>query len=137
MMRPTVRWWTVILTLWPPQESSNWKNILTTCQWSSRRRKLAQESGFWCRCAIIFVSNSLFILSLVDQDVIDLRKANWVTRRKDIGPTTIDQIHQEAKKEELKKKLASMTTDAPPPPRKSEDRRRWESNVWNNYLIFN
>ena len=85
---------------------------------SSRVRFLMQVRNFFCQQQFVL------FLSLIDQDVIDLRKANWVTRRKDIGPTTIDQIHQEAKKEELKKKLASMTTDAPPPPRKSEDRRR-------------
>ena len=56
------------------------------------------------------------------QDVIDLKKANWVKRREDAGPKTIDQIHQEAKKEEIKIKLANMTE--PPPSRKSEDRRR-------------
>jgi len=54
------------------------------------------------------------------QDVIDLRKANWIKRREDAGPKTIDQIHKEAQKEEMKQKLANMTE--PPPSRKSEDR---------------
>ena len=52
--------------------------------------------------------------------MIDLRKANWIKRREDAGPKTIDQIHKEAQKEEMKQKLASMTD--PPPSRKSEDR---------------
>ena len=56
------------------------------------------------------------------QDVIDLRKANWVKRREEAGPKTIDQIHNDAKKEEIRTKIANMTE--PPPPRKSEDRRR-------------
>ncbi|XP_053342378.1 eukaryotic translation initiation factor 4 gamma 1a isoform X1 [Clarias gariepinus] len=34
------------------------------------------------------------------QDVIDLRKNNWVPRRGDQGPKTIDQIHKEAELEE-------------------------------------
>ncbi|XP_065132120.1 eukaryotic translation initiation factor 4 gamma 1a [Paramisgurnus dabryanus] len=34
------------------------------------------------------------------QDVIDLRRNNWVPRRGDQGPKTIDQIHKEAEMEE-------------------------------------
>uniref|UniRef100_A0AAY4ECQ7 Eukaryotic translation initiation factor 4 gamma 3-like n=1 Tax=Denticeps clupeoides TaxID=299321 RepID=A0AAY4ECQ7_9TELE len=34
------------------------------------------------------------------QDVIDLRQHNWVSRRADQGPKTIEQIHKEAKIEE-------------------------------------
>ncbi|XP_043926739.1 eukaryotic translation initiation factor 4 gamma 1-like [Protopterus annectens] len=34
------------------------------------------------------------------QDVIDLRLCNWVPRRGDLGPKTIDQIHKEAEMEE-------------------------------------
>ncbi|XP_039611651.1 eukaryotic translation initiation factor 4 gamma 3-like isoform X4 [Polypterus senegalus] len=34
------------------------------------------------------------------QDVIDLRQNNWVSRRADQGPKTIEQIHKEAKIEE-------------------------------------
>ncbi|XP_068097770.1 eukaryotic translation initiation factor 4 gamma 3 isoform X4 [Hyperolius riggenbachi] len=34
------------------------------------------------------------------QDVIDLRMCNWVSRRADQGPKTIEQIHKEAKIEE-------------------------------------
>ncbi|XP_077458729.1 eukaryotic translation initiation factor 4 gamma 3 isoform X3 [Stigmatopora argus] len=34
------------------------------------------------------------------QDVIELRKQNWVSRRADQGPKTIEQIHKEAKIEE-------------------------------------
>ena len=52
--------------------------------------------------------------------------ANWVKRREEAGPKTIEEIHKDAQKEEIKQKLANMTTE-PPPPRKSEDRsnRRW------------
>ncbi|XP_069096170.1 eukaryotic translation initiation factor 4 gamma 3 isoform X6 [Pleurodeles waltl] len=34
------------------------------------------------------------------QDIIDLRRCNWVSRRADQGPKTIEQIHKEAKIEE-------------------------------------
>uniref|UniRef100_A0A671N733 Eukaryotic translation initiation factor 4 gamma 3-like n=1 Tax=Sinocyclocheilus anshuiensis TaxID=1608454 RepID=A0A671N733_9TELE len=34
------------------------------------------------------------------QDVIDVRLHNWVSRRADLGPKTIEQIHKEAKLEE-------------------------------------
>ncbi|XP_051934763.1 eukaryotic translation initiation factor 4 gamma 1-like isoform X7 [Hippocampus zosterae] len=34
------------------------------------------------------------------QDVVDLRRSNWVPRRGDQGPKTIDQIHKEAQLEE-------------------------------------
>ena len=36
--------------------------------------------------------------------MIDLRKNNWVKRREDAGPKTIDQIHKEAQNEEMKQK---------------------------------
>jgi len=74
------------------------------------------------------------------QDVIDLRQANWIKRREDAGPKTIDQIHKEAHKEEMKQKLANMTD--PPPSRKSEERSNQRRSVigrretrqedWNN-----
>merc|ERR1740124_567054 len=55
------------------------------------------------------------------QDVIELRLAKWVKRREEAGPKTLEQIHEEVKKEELRVKLANMTPD-PPPSRRSEDR---------------
>ncbi|XP_074544288.1 eukaryotic translation initiation factor 4 gamma 1a isoform X2 [Halichoeres trimaculatus] len=39
------------------------------------------------------------------QDVIDLRKNNWVPRRGDQGPKTIDQIHKEAEMEEHREQI--------------------------------
>ncbi|KAJ1670388.1 hypothetical protein EV182_008243, partial [Spiromyces aspiralis] len=33
------------------------------------------------------------------QDVIDLREAKWVSRRKELGPKTIAEIHEEAEKQ--------------------------------------
>ncbi|XP_013390980.1 eukaryotic translation initiation factor 4 gamma 1 isoform X3 [Lingula anatina] len=39
------------------------------------------------------------------QDVIDLRQSNWVPRRDETNPKTIDQIHKEAEKEAAEKAL--------------------------------
>ncbi|XP_057189124.1 eukaryotic translation initiation factor 4 gamma 1a isoform X4 [Triplophysa rosa] len=39
------------------------------------------------------------------QDVIDLRRNNWVPRRGDQGPKTIDQIHKEAEMEEHREQV--------------------------------
>uniref|UniRef100_A0A8C7ZVD7 Eukaryotic translation initiation factor 4 gamma, 1a n=1 Tax=Oryzias sinensis TaxID=183150 RepID=A0A8C7ZVD7_9TELE len=39
------------------------------------------------------------------QDVLDLRRNNWVPRRGDLGPKTIDQIHKEAEMEEHREQI--------------------------------
>uniref|UniRef100_A0A667Z0H5 Eukaryotic translation initiation factor 4 gamma, 1a n=1 Tax=Myripristis murdjan TaxID=586833 RepID=A0A667Z0H5_9TELE len=39
------------------------------------------------------------------QDVLDLRRSNWVPRRGDQGPKTIDQIHKEAEMEEHREQI--------------------------------
>uniref|UniRef100_A0A8C6TQ52 Eukaryotic translation initiation factor 4 gamma 1 n=1 Tax=Neogobius melanostomus TaxID=47308 RepID=A0A8C6TQ52_9GOBI len=39
------------------------------------------------------------------QDVLDLRRSNWVPRRGDQGPKTIDQIHKEAEMEEQREQM--------------------------------
>ncbi|TKS81437.1 Eukaryotic translation initiation factor 4 gamma 1 [Collichthys lucidus] len=39
------------------------------------------------------------------QDVLDLRRNNWVSRRGDQGPKTIDQIHKEAELEEHREQM--------------------------------
>ncbi|XP_061654535.1 eukaryotic translation initiation factor 4 gamma 1a isoform X11 [Phyllopteryx taeniolatus] len=39
------------------------------------------------------------------QDVLDLRKCNWVPRRGDQGPKTIDQIHKDAEMEEHREQI--------------------------------
>ncbi|XP_076000528.1 eukaryotic translation initiation factor 4 gamma 1-like isoform X2 [Genypterus blacodes] len=39
------------------------------------------------------------------QDVIDLRRNNWVPRRGEQGPKTIDQIHKEAQQEEHREQM--------------------------------
>lgn len=59
------------------------------------------------------------------QDVIDLRRNNWVSRRKETGPKTIEEIHKEAKREAAIIELADAAPMGPPPSaRRSEDRRR-------------
>lgn len=57
------------------------------------------------------------------QDVVDLRNNKWVSRRKEAGPKTIEEIHKEAKLEALKIQLADQNPD-PPPGRRNEDRNR-------------
>ncbi|KAJ8399426.1 hypothetical protein AAFF_G00411380 [Aldrovandia affinis] len=39
------------------------------------------------------------------QDILELRQNNWVPRRKDQGPKTIDQIHKEAKQEKQQEQM--------------------------------
>lgn len=75
------------------------------------------------------------------QDVIDLRKKNWVSRHKEAGPKTIEQIHKEAKLEALRIEIDDQKGD-PPIGRRSEERNRRktdfrprqvnEEGTWNN-----
>ncbi|XP_025143102.3 eukaryotic translation initiation factor 4 gamma 1 isoform X5 [Bubalus bubalis] len=53
------------------------------------------------------------------QDVLDLRKSNWVPRRGDQGPKTIDQIHKEAEMEEHREHIKVQQLMA-----KGSDKRR-------------
>lgn len=63
------------------------------------------------------------------QDVIDLRLHNWVSRRADQGPKTIEQIHKEAKIEEqeeqrkVHQQLLSKDSKRRPDPREQRDQR--------------
>ncbi|XP_037644080.1 eukaryotic translation initiation factor 4 gamma 1-like [Sebastes umbrosus] len=45
-------------------------------------------------------------ISLMLQDVLDLRKSNWVPRKGDQGPKTIDQIQKEAEMEEHREHMS-------------------------------
>ncbi|XP_076315206.1 eukaryotic translation initiation factor 4 gamma 1-like isoform X2 [Tachypleus tridentatus] len=60
------------------------------------------------------------------QDVIDLRQNNWVSRREDDNPKTIDQIHLEAQKEAQQQHLLLQQVHIVPQKR-SEDRERRKS----------
>ncbi|XP_006869839.1 PREDICTED: eukaryotic translation initiation factor 4 gamma 1 isoform X3 [Chrysochloris asiatica] len=53
------------------------------------------------------------------QDVLDLRRSNWVPRRGDQGPKTIDQIHKEAEMEEHREHIKVQQLMA-----KGNDKRR-------------
>ncbi|ESO89979.1 hypothetical protein LOTGIDRAFT_124155, partial [Lottia gigantea] len=57
------------------------------------------------------------------QDVIDLRLRNWVPRREDYNPKTIDQIHKEAAKESAQKALLLSQPLPPTPNRGSQNAR--------------
>uniref|UniRef100_A0A3Q2QNT0 Eukaryotic translation initiation factor 4 gamma 3 n=1 Tax=Fundulus heteroclitus TaxID=8078 RepID=A0A3Q2QNT0_FUNHE len=69
------------------------------------------------------------------QDVIDLRLHNWVSRRADQGPKTIEQIHKEAKIEEqeeqrkVHQQLLSKDSKRRPDPREQREARKEET--WN------
>jgi translation initiation factor 4G len=54
------------------------------------------------------------------RDVIDLRQGNWVPRRNDSNPKTMDEIQKEAEKETLDQQL--LLNFAPPAPRPQDDR---------------
>ncbi|XP_051967504.1 eukaryotic translation initiation factor 4 gamma 3-like [Xyrauchen texanus] len=68
------------------------------------------------------------------QDVIDLRLHNWVSRRADQGPKTIEQIHKEAKLEEqeeqrkVHQQLLSKDIKRRPDQR---DQRSQKDEMWN------
>ncbi|XP_030634154.1 eukaryotic translation initiation factor 4 gamma 3 [Chanos chanos] len=68
------------------------------------------------------------------QDVIDLRLHNWVSRRADQGPKTIEQIHKEAKIEEqeeqrkVHQQLQSKDSKRRPDQR---DQRSQREDTWN------
>ncbi|XP_041638609.1 eukaryotic translation initiation factor 4 gamma 3 isoform X3 [Cheilinus undulatus] len=71
------------------------------------------------------------------QDVIDLRLHNWVSRRADQGPKTIEQIHKEAKIEEqeeqrkVHQQLLSKDSKRRPDPRDQRDQRTQREETWN------
>ncbi|XP_069700452.1 eukaryotic translation initiation factor 4 gamma 3-like isoform X2 [Periplaneta americana] len=54
------------------------------------------------------------------QDVIDLRQNNWVPRRDESNPKTMDQIQREAETERMDQQL--LLNSAPPTPRRQDDR---------------
>ncbi|XP_049627898.1 eukaryotic translation initiation factor 4 gamma 3 isoform X4 [Suncus etruscus] len=64
------------------------------------------------------------------QDVIDLRRCNWVSRRADQGPKTIEQIHKEAKieeQEEQRKVQQLMTKEKRRPGVQRVDEGGWNA----------
>ncbi|MEE6482368.1 hypothetical protein FKM82_013231 [Ascaphus truei] len=64
------------------------------------------------------------------QDIIDLRRCNWISRRADQGPKTIEQIHKEAKieeQEEQRKVQQLMTKDK----RRPAGVQRVDESGWN------
>ncbi|XP_033642512.1 eukaryotic translation initiation factor 4 gamma 3-like [Asterias rubens] len=59
------------------------------------------------------------------QDVVDLRQQrNWIPRRDTDNPKTLEQIHQDYKRDEERKKMEGLQAQmAPPPPRMSRNKR--------------
>ncbi|XP_076249202.1 eukaryotic translation initiation factor 4 gamma [Calliopsis andreniformis] len=58
------------------------------------------------------------------QDVIDLRANNWIPRRDDSNPKTIDQIQKEAESERLDSQLNSTPLNTPRKDERASDRKR-------------
>lgn len=71
------------------------------------------------------------------QDIIDLRLHNWVSRRADQGPKTIEQIHKDAKIEEqeeqrkVHQQLLSKDSKRRTDPREQRDQRMQREETWN------
>uniref|UniRef100_A0A672M2Q7 Eukaryotic translation initiation factor 4 gamma 3 n=1 Tax=Sinocyclocheilus grahami TaxID=75366 RepID=A0A672M2Q7_SINGR len=67
------------------------------------------------------------------QDVIDLRLHNWVSRRVDQGPKTIEQIHKEAKLEEQEeqRKVHQQLLSKDIKRRPGENQRSQREETWN------
>lgn len=58
------------------------------------------------------------------QDVIDLRKTNWVPRRNDVKPKTIGQIKKEVESERIIGQYASSMASTPRKEERGADRKR-------------
>ncbi|XP_043800130.1 eukaryotic translation initiation factor 4 gamma 3-like isoform X4 [Apis laboriosa] len=58
------------------------------------------------------------------QDVIDLRANNWIPRRDDSNPKTIDQILKEADSERLDSQLSNTPLNTPRKDERTSDRKR-------------
>ncbi|KAM3871346.1 eukaryotic translation initiation factor 4 gamma 1-like [Diretmus argenteus] len=65
------------------------------------------------------------------QDMQDLRSNNWVPRRRDQGPRTIDQIHKEAEQEEQREQMKVSRRDRSD---RGTDRFDWRDNRDRNQL---
>ncbi|KAG5282217.1 hypothetical protein AALO_G00053560 [Alosa alosa] len=66
------------------------------------------------------------------QDVIDLRLHNWVSRRADQGPKTIEQIHKDAKIEEQEEQRKnSLRPHRVPAESRAESRAVQREETWN------
>lgn len=58
------------------------------------------------------------------QDVIDLRASNWIPRRDESNPKTIDQIQKEAESERLDSQLSNTPLNTPRKDERTNDRKR-------------
>lgn len=58
------------------------------------------------------------------QDVIDLRANNWIPRRDDSNPKTIDEIQKEADSDRLDSQLSNTPLNTPRKDERTNDRKR-------------
>ncbi|XP_062244474.1 eukaryotic translation initiation factor 4 gamma 3-like [Platichthys flesus] len=94
---------------------------------------------FNCMETIAKASQTSSRIRFTLQDTIDLRLQNWVPRRADLSPKTIEQIHMEPTIEEqeeqrnLQQQLFSKDTKRQPDPEEQEDQLTQGEETWNTY----
>ena len=47
----------------------------------------------------------MLVTTFLPQDLLDLRQANWVSRREESGPKLISEVHKDAAMDAIKKTL--------------------------------
>ena len=67
------------------------------------------------------------------QDVLELRLNNWVPRRDDNNPKTIDQIHKEAAEEERKTMILIQQSKLP---KREPPGKGMMISSWNLFVIY-
>nr|XP_061781404.1 eukaryotic translation initiation factor 4 gamma 1-like isoform X1 [Nerophis lumbriciformis] len=72
---------------------------------NSEKAKLRMEQYFSQMDKIVKERKTTSRIRFMLQDVMDLRRNNWVPRRGDQGPKTIDQIHKDAELEEQREQM--------------------------------
>ncbi|XP_076358075.1 eukaryotic translation initiation factor 4 gamma 3-like isoform X2 [Tachypleus tridentatus] len=109
-------------------------HLLTTIGKELEREKNKQSGGtsmnscFETMKTIVKERKTNSRIRFMLQDVIELRQNNWVPRREDNNPKTIDQIHWEAEKEAQEKQLLLLQVHVTPQKRSDERERRKSRN---------
>ncbi|XP_053290777.1 eukaryotic translation initiation factor 4 gamma 3 [Pleuronectes platessa] len=101
--------------------------------------KPRMDHYFNCMETIAKASQTSSRIRFMLQDTIDLRLQNWVPRRADQGPKTIEQIHKEATIEEqeeqrnVQQQLLTSETKSQPDPEEQEDQLAQGEETWKTY----
>ncbi|XP_022235669.1 eukaryotic translation initiation factor 4 gamma 3-like [Limulus polyphemus] len=94
----------------------------------NKSTQTAMETYFEAMKQIVKKRKTSSRIRFMLQDVIDLRQNNWVSRREDDNPKTIDQIHLEAQKEAQQQQLLLQQVHVAPQKRSEERERRKSRN---------